>query len=893
MKNKTLFLFMLKAMIALGASIETNNTLYYSNVSDGDDVKVTTTESQGLTPLKGFGIYLNNRTYLLNNVEVTASGSQSDAIRNNGGNNYFNANSLKIDALGTHADAINMASSNSNTKYTDLLLIKNSAVLNSNSGVTVRANNYFNENSKSVVILPNNSIINNAYTSSATNASDTQGYALYAGNRNTDINNLSFFDVLSGQNNNTKGKAYVFIGENSQIKSNAINGHSVYANKGGTIQLGDNAEIHANGSNAYAVFASTEQQGTHTDNIRPGKVYFEGGALLRAQNSTNVIQAKGKDSVIMSGYLNVPIIDESYSRGQDINIDDANIIPSSGKFDIIGNISAIEGGSVFLDMENHSKFIGSAVIDENSEINLVISGLESIWEINKDSSLSTVTLEDRAILTPYRSQAVESTSYTLKGTVNNYGGIIELSSVNENSFDIFTIDGNYNGNNGYIIFDTELNDDSSETDKLIITGDTSGKTKIKVNNAGGVGKKTLNGIELISVGGNSVGEFEKDGRIVAGAYEYFLNRGNGKDTNIKNWYLNNFLIIPPVDPVAPPVDPPVNPPIDPVDPPVITPEVYRPEFGSYLANNAAVNSLFLHNLYDRLGDVQYTDVLDKEKVTSIWIRNVGGYNTFKDGLGQLNTHGKSYVVQVGSDIAQWSTNRLNRFHLGIMGGYGFNHNSTSSEISGYKSKGESEGYNVGIYGTWFSNNEDRSGMYIDSWLMYSWFDNEVHGEEIEEEEYSSKGITASIESGYTFRVDNDSEKKIFFVQPKAQVIYMGVNTKDHIESNGTVVKFSGDGNIQTRLGVKIFTSDFNSKETEKKVFQPFAEANWIYNQKDFGVTMNGVSNKQAGARNLGEVKLGSEIKLNQNFDMWGNIAYQWGENEYTDTMVTLGIKYRF
>ncbi len=33
-------------------------------------------------------------------------------------------------------------------------------------------------------------------------------------------------------------------------------------------------------------------------------------------------------------------------------------------------------------------------------------------------------------------------------------------------------------------------------------------------------RKTLNGIEVVSVGGNSAGEFTQKGRIVAGAYDY-------------------------------------------------------------------------------------------------------------------------------------------------------------------------------------------------------------------------------------------------------------------------------------------------------------------------------------------------------------------------------------
>lgn len=50
---------------------------------------------------------------------------------------------------------------------------------------------------------------------------------------------------------------------------------------------------------------------------------------------------------------------------------------------------------------------------------------------------------------------------------------------------------------------------------------------------------TLNGIEIISVEGESNGEFIKDSRIFAGAYEYSLTRGNTEATN-KNWYLTNF-----------------------------------------------------------------------------------------------------------------------------------------------------------------------------------------------------------------------------------------------------------------------------------------------------------------------------------------------------------------
>ncbi|MHA6637014.1 autotransporter outer membrane beta-barrel domain-containing protein, partial [Citrobacter farmeri] len=65
---------------------------------------------------------------------------------------------------------------------------------------------------------------------------------------------------------------------------------------------------------------------------------------------------------------------------------------------------------------------------------------------------------------------------------------------------------------------------------------------------------------------------------------------------------------------------------------------YRPETGSYLANTLAANTLFTTRLHDRLGETQYTDALTGEqKVTSLWMRHIGGHNRFKDSSGQIST----------------------------------------------------------------------------------------------------------------------------------------------------------------------------------------------------------------------------------------------------------------
>ena len=82
-------------------------------------------------------------------------------------------------------------------------------------------------------------------------------------------------------------------------------------------------------------------------------------------------------------------------------------------------------------------------------------------------------------------------------------------------------------------------------------------------------------------------------------------------------------------------------------------------------------------------------------------------------------------------------------------------------------------------------------------------------------------------------------------------------------------------------------------EGKGREFQPFVEANWIYNTRSYGVAMNGVTNYQAGTRNIGELKAGVEGQIGRNLHIWGNVAQQIGDKGYSDTQGMLGIKYAF
>ncbi|EGF7347928.1 autotransporter outer membrane beta-barrel domain-containing protein [Escherichia coli] len=64
---------------------------------------------------------------------------------------------------------------------------------------------------------------------------------------------------------------------------------------------------------------------------------------------------------------------------------------------------------------------------------------------------------------------------------------------------VLTVNGNYTGNNGLMTFNATLGGDNSPTDKMNVKGDTQGNTRVRVDNIGGVGAQTVNGIELTSL----------------------------------------------------------------------------------------------------------------------------------------------------------------------------------------------------------------------------------------------------------------------------------------------------------------------------------------------------------------------------------------------------------
>ncbi|EPO2675121.1 ECIAI39_1904 family autotransporter adhesin [Escherichia coli] len=700
------------------------------------------------------------------------------------------------------------------------------------------------------------------------------------------VSSLDEESTADTENNENSAKAILDMAK-GEITTHGTESYAAYAN-GTVVKAGDkldytnasvtltDVDITTHGDNAHAIAA---RQGTVSFN--QGEIYTTGpdAAIAKIYNggtvtlkNTSAVAHQGAGVVLESSIngqeATVDILSGSslrsaneilYNKNETSNVTITDSEVSSAADVFINNIK----GHLTVDATD-SKITGSANLstDDNTHTYLSLSD-NSTWDIKADSTVSNLTVDN-------------STVYISRADGRDF----EPTRL--------TITENYVGNNGVLHLRTELGDDNSATDKVVINGNTSGTTRVKVTNAGGSGAYTLNGIEIISVEGESNGEFIKDSRIFAGAYEYSLTRGNTEATN-KNWYLTNFQATSGGETNSGGGSAPIVAP---------TP-VLRPDAGSYVANLAAANTLFVMRLNDRAGETRYIDpVTEQERSSRLWLRQIGGHNAWRDSNGQLRTTSHRYVSQLGADLLTGGFTDSDSWRLGVMAGYARDYNSTHSSVSDYRSKGSVRGYSAGLYATWFADDISKKGAYIDAWAQYSWFKNSVKGDELAYESYSAKGATVSLEAGYGFALNKsfglEAAKYTWIFQPQAQAIWMGVDHNAHTEANGSRIENDANNNIQTRLGFRTFirTQEKNSGPHGDD-FEPFVEMNWLHNSKDFAVSMNGVKVEQDGARNLGEIKLGVNGNLNPAASVWGNVGVQLGDNGYNDTAVMVGLKYKF
>jgi outer membrane autotransporter protein len=593
--------------------------------------------------------------------------------------------------------------------------------------------------------------------------------------------------------------------------------------KGGLVNIGDNTLI---GSTA------TSSGTLHLNGDSTGRGILETGSVVAGAGTVNLD--------LNGGILRA-------------NRDEANFL---------NGFTALTVGAegAWFDTNTHdigisTAFIGTSTFNKLGVGTLTLTGDSSTFTGNTEVQAGTLQVDGTLggsidVLTGARLTGIGQVGDTTNS------GVIAPGHVN--SLGTLTIAGNYIPAGGSIEIRTQLGDDTSPTDRLVITGSTSGATPVKVTNVSGTGAQTTEGIKIIDIAGASNGTFtlignttyQGDPAVVAGAYAYRLYQGGVSTPADGDWYLRSVLQNTATSTSTPLYQPGV------------------PTYEAYPQILLGLNSL--STLQQRVGNRFWVDSNTASsrsdsgspagtviETNGMWIRVEGGYARIDPRYSTSGSNYKygTYKLQTGID-AMFAENENGKLIGGLTAHYLHGSaNTTWQSGAGNYGAGAiaTDGYGVGGTLTWY----DKNGFYVDSTAQLTWYNSTLSANPVNRLESSNGalGQAFSVESGKRIAVD-----EAWSVTPQAQLIYSKARFQNFNDVFGASVSPGRDSSLQTRLGLSI--------ERQVNRTRLYGIAN-LYNE-----LLNGTS-----------VVVGDATFASRNDRLWAGVgfggSYNWHDDKYS------------
>lgn len=324
--------------------------------------------------------------------------------------------------------------------------------------------------------------------------------------------NLSINESLSGTINLGKGNDKFYTDGNLTINTK-INGDegddefnlgsTTISNSNNRTQATINGDISGgSGNDRFTLDLGVRMNGT-----------IDGGADT---DSFNLVEGSAKNVNGGSG-------NDYFTIRNSFSYSDSNLVLDGGTGEDNLSFDALTGSIKAENLVNFESFnVGGF-----SKLNFTGNQL-TIQNSTDPNSYNTIGIDEGSEL------SFSSNSFTIaggKGLSNR--GTLNLRGAAPGR--LLTIEGDYEAsNNSSILVNAQLGGDYTPIDKLLVKGNTSGKSKIFIANVGGTGGATSNGINVIEVRGNSEATFTLGNKVEAGNYEYFLFKSG------KNWFLESF-----------------------------------------------------------------------------------------------------------------------------------------------------------------------------------------------------------------------------------------------------------------------------------------------------------------------------------------------------------------
>ncbi|VFS46853.1 Outer membrane protein IcsA autotransporter precursor [Budvicia aquatica] len=574
---------------------------------------------------------------------------------------------------------------------------------------------------------------------------------------------------VATDNNAVHISSYLFSGDTGLSTIDAITRGAIVSQQGYGIRIETNTAetyltvaglVHGGDGSAVGLYRLDDAQKSATLELQPGYVlegttqalvnesnYFDPNtATLDLPNSHLVLGGAGQAEFDLTRIDNR---DEAITEG------DSNRITGFGTLAKTGNSVWTLTGTNTADGPTDS-FL-SAYVDSGILVldNATLGLTGSVARLTTTPALAavetnTLTVADGAALSSIGSS-------TVIGNVTSAGALLLSNGYAGGNGtvtgDRLTIAGNYAGNGASIVLDTQLGNDSSATDRLVIQGDATGTTSVRVNNAGGTGAQTHAGITIIEVDGVSFdnafllkGDYvTTDGKpaVIGGAYAYTLQASGEEAGAGRDWFLSSELT-----PTAPSIG---TIPEKPVIGGALRYQPGAPLYEQYPQILAALNTL--PTLQQRVGNRYWSqDGLTELSLEGLddaqwaWGRIEGNHQNADPAKSTSGSQRDIdlWKLQTGLDIPLYQSQEGSL----LTGGVNFSYGKAMADIDSYVGSGsiDSSGYGIGTTLTWYGND----GVYLDGQLQTMWFDSGLSSDTLGQSLVSDnhgRGYASSIETG--------------------------------------------------------------------------------------------------------------------------------------------------
>lgn len=393
---------------------------------------------------------------------------------------------------------------------------------------------------------------------------------------------------------------------------------------------------------------------------------------------------------------------------------------------------------------------------------------------------------------------------TILAALSN-GGLVTMGS--QTGGQTLTVTGDYTGTGGTIVINTVLGDDNSKTDRLKISGDSSGTTNLKVNAISKPGAQTVNGIQVVEVAGQSDGTFSlvsdyttKDGQkaVVGGAYAYTLHQGSGSGNKDGSWYLTSQLTQEPQKPDPDPDCKQTN--TCPPDPDKPRYSAGVPVYQGYVQNMQVLNKL--PTLQERIGDRYLSWANDNVAGQTngaaidsrgVWARIEGTYNRLAlHSVTGMRQNINSFIMQAGVD-GQFFEDENGRLIAGITGQYGTAHGNSRSFFG--DGSVNTSAWSVGATASWYGSD----GFYVDTQGQLTSFDNDLNSDTANSrlaDGAKALGYALSAEAGQRIIID-----EYWSMTPQAQLIWSSLDADAFDDIWGNRIHLQNSDTLTARFGL--------------------------------------------------------------------------------------------